>query len=254
MGHIRHNIIFSVMVHSILLAAALLIGGSSEIRKAGLFTVSFFDETEKSLPPEQAASVDVKQNARAMVTLKAAMRTITKLSAAQEIISKQDLTPLAPVKPQSATDRDSVPGVMGIETQSNSSHMGGDNPSSVGSRTARSSSGEAGDNTASVLRGQTDQATEPGADASLKQRIRDALQANLIYPYIARKRGMEGTVHVEFLINSVGLPENIRIMKGSGYLVLDSAARETIIKASPFPYKNSVIDVPITYQLTQRTE
>ncbi len=250
MTGIRDNIIFSVMAHSILLAAALLIGGSSEIRKASLFTVSFFDEEDNSLSEKRAAIANVKQNAGAVP--KSAIRTATKLSAAQEIIPKQNLAPLAPVKPQSDTDTGSITGVTGSEAQSNSSQVRGSDSSSVGSQLYGSSNEKAGADSAS--RGQTGQAAETGIGASLKQRIRNALQANLVYPYIARKRGMEGTVRVEFLINAMGMPENIRIIKESGYLILDSAARETIMKASPFPCKNSVIDVPITYQLTQRTE
>jgi TonB family protein len=247
MTGIRHNIISSVMVHSILLAAALLIGGSSEIRRVSLLTVSFFDEKENSSPVKQAAIADMKQNARAMVTPKAAMRTVTKLSAAQVIIPKESLASLAPVKPQSDTDRGSGPVVTGIEMQSNATQVGGSSPSSVGSQTFQSSSGEAV--TASALRGQRGQSTETGSDASLKQRIRNALQANLVYPYIAKKRRMEGTVLMEFRINGSGLPEDVRIIKGSNYSILDEAARETVLKTSPFPAINNIIEVPIRFSL-----
>jgi len=86
-------------------------------------------------------------------------------------------------------------------------------------------------------------------DASLRQKIRAALQANLVYPYIARKRQMEGSVTVSFRINQTGNPEAIRILKGSGYSILDTAARDTVVKASPFPARNNSVEVPITFTL-----
>lgn len=247
MVYIRHNIIFSVMVHSILLATALLIGGSSEIRKASLMTVLLFDQKESSSSGKQVAIPVVKQPARTVAAPKPEVKTVVKLSAARDSIPKESLAPLAPVTPQSDTDRDSGPGVMGIEAQSNSSQVVDISPSSVSSQTYRSSSRESG--AVSVLRGQTGQATETGADASLKKRIRDALQANLIYPYIARKRRIEGTVLMEFRINGSGMPEGVRIVKGSNYSILDEAARETVLKTSPFPTRNNIIEVPIRFSL-----
>ena len=83
----------------------------------------------------------------------------------------------------------------------------------------------------------------------MRQKIRAALQANLVYPYMARKKQMEGSVTVSFRINQTGNPEAIRILKGSGYSILDAAARETVVKASPFPTKNNAVEVPITFTL-----
>ena len=50
----------------------------------------------------------------------------------------------------------------------------------------------------------------------------------------------------EFRINGSGNPEASRIMKGSGHSILDSAARETVVKASPFPAADNTVEVPIT--------
>jgi protein TonB len=86
-------------------------------------------------------------------------------------------------------------------------------------------------------------------DAALRQKIRAALQASLVYPYIARKKQMEGSVIVSFRINQTGNPEAIRILKGSGYSILDAAARDTVVKASPFPARNNSVEVPITFTL-----
>lgn len=239
-----------MMVHSILLAAALLIGGSSEIRKANLFTVSLLGERENSSPGKQAASSDMKQSAQTIVMPTSAMRGVTKLSPAQEIIPKQNPASLAPVNPRSDTDKNSAPGVTGNEAQHYySSEVGASSSSSLSSQSSRSGSGEGEAGTASASRGQTGQATETGVDASLKQRIRNALQTNLVYPYIARKQRLEGTVLMEFRINGRGMPEGVRIVKGSSYAILDEAARETVLKASPYPAINNIIEVPIRFSL-----
>ncbi len=240
MSGISNNIIFSAMAHSILLATALLIGGSREFRMASLLTVSLFDEKENTVSTH-SASGGVTQSVPAP---RSALKAVAKLSAAQPIIAKQDLAPLAPVKPQSDNDRNTGTEVAGSGAQSNSTDIGGNNPSSVNTQNSRGGSGEAG--AAFTSRGQT---AQTGTDASLKQRIRDALQANLVYPYIARKRRLEGTVLMEFRINGRGLPEAVRIVKGSSYSILDEAARETVLKSSPFPAKDNIIEVPIRFSL-----
>jgi TonB family protein len=248
MDSIRHNIIFSVMVHSILCAAALIAGGRIEFRKASLITVLLFDERDNSFPGKQEAIANAKQISPDRVMPKTALKTVTKLSAAQEAMPKQNPTPLVPLTPQSEISRDSAPGGTGLEVQSYSS-VAGSSSSSGSSEPFRSSSGDAG--AASASRGQIGQATDTGTVASLKQRVRDTLQSNLIYPYIARKRRMEGTVLVDFKINQKGMAEYIRVLRGSGYAILDSAAMETVVKSSPFPLANYSIEVPITYRLTQ---
>lgn len=79
--------------------------------------------------------------------------------------------------------------------------------------------------------------------------IRTAIEKAKSYPPLARKRGAEGTVTAEFTINSAGHPENIRIIQSSGYEILDSAAMNTILRASPFPPVRGNIEVPITFRI-----
>lgn len=80
-------------------------------------------------------------------------------------------------------------------------------------------------------------------------RIREAIERAKVYPELARKRRQEGIVVTEFSINPHGLPENIRVTKSSGFSLLDSAARNTIIKAAPFPVVKGRIEVPINFIL-----
>jgi protein TonB len=60
---------------------------------------------------------------------------------------------------------------------------------------------------------------------------------------------MEGSVLIGFRINRTGNTEAIRILKSSGYSMLDTAAKETVVKASPFPVLNNTIEIPITFLL-----
>ncbi len=79
--------------------------------------------------------------------------------------------------------------------------------------------------------------------------IRSSIDKAKRYPEIAKKRGWEGTVIAEFSIDRKGVPENITIVRGSGYEILDSAARDTIIKASPLPVIKGKLEIPITFRL-----
>lgn len=80
-------------------------------------------------------------------------------------------------------------------------------------------------------------------------KIRAAIEKAKNYPAIARNNGIEGTVLTEFSIGTDGLPVNIKIIKSSGFNVLDSAALQTINKASPFPAIKGSLEIPITFVL-----
>ncbi|OGW31904.1 MAG: hypothetical protein A2X59_01780 [Nitrospirae bacterium GWC2_42_7] len=80
-------------------------------------------------------------------------------------------------------------------------------------------------------------------------KIRAAVEKAKNYPAIARKNGIEGSVLTEFSINSSGLPVNIKIIKSSGFNVLDSAAVQTITRAAPFPVIKGDLEIPITFVL-----
>ncbi len=79
--------------------------------------------------------------------------------------------------------------------------------------------------------------------------IRNAIERAKTYPALARKRNQEGTVVMEFSINAKGVPENIRVTKSSGFSLLDTAAKETVIRAAPLPAVQGSIEVPITFIL-----
>ncbi len=88
-----------------------------------------------------------------------------------------------------------------------------------------------------------------GSDAPVLGAIRAAIERAKIYPALAKRRNQEGTVVAEFSINARGLPENVSVTRSSGFSLLDSAARETIVKAAPFPVVSGRIEVLISFVL-----
>lgn len=80
--------------------------------------------------------------------------------------------------------------------------------------------------------------------------IRAAIEKARTYPFLARKKRIEGTVVIDFTINGRGYPQDIKIGKSSGSEILDSAAIKIVMKAAPFPAVDGEIAVPISFKLT----
>lgn len=80
--------------------------------------------------------------------------------------------------------------------------------------------------------------------------IRDLVTKNLGYPHAARKFGWKGCLTVSFVICEGGHVENIRIVKSSGYKILDENAVNTIKSIQPFPRPpaKAQIVIPIEYR------
>ncbi len=81
--------------------------------------------------------------------------------------------------------------------------------------------------------------------------IREMIQKNLSYPPIARRMGWTGEVLVSFIVCKDGRADNVKIIKSSGFAILDKNAIETIKKVSPFPRPpvSAELIVPIAYML-----
>jgi TonB family protein len=80
--------------------------------------------------------------------------------------------------------------------------------------------------------------------------ITAAIEKAKTYPFLARKKKIEGTVIAGFRINAKGYPQDINIKKSSGFEILDSAAMKIVTKAAPFPYVVEPVEVPITFRIT----
>ena len=77
------------------------------------------------------------------------------------------------------------------------------------------------------------------------------------YPIIARKKGFEGKLILEVLVNEDGSVKNTSIRKSSGYEILDTVSKETVEKWTFIPAKKKgqpvmdQIQVPIKFILTE---
>jgi TonB family protein len=80
--------------------------------------------------------------------------------------------------------------------------------------------------------------------------IRNAIEKAKTYPFLARKKKIEGTVIAAFRINAKGYPQDINIRESSGFEILDSAAINIVIKAAPFPHVVEPVEIPITFRIT----
>jgi len=80
--------------------------------------------------------------------------------------------------------------------------------------------------------------------------IKDDIQKKITYPRLARKMGWEGKVVVSFIIYEDGTVINIKIVKSSGFALLDKNAVESIKKAVPFPSPpvRAELVVPVSYR------
>jgi protein TonB len=251
MHGIRHNFFISILLHLLMVAAAFIAGSSSELKVKRLIEVSLTEDLKavgqapgskayfKQQPPKTGSVKEVASNPRSGIiphnipgrketvipapdaNIKPSPMAVSK--AATSVVSTENLSGRAGAAPYTSP----VGPVMGFATQGKTSESANSLSDVSGGRPGQGTSG----------------------DTSLIQKIRDAIESNLVYPYIARKRKIEGTALVEFKINQRGVPEDFKIIKSSGHSILDKAARETVVKASPFPVLKDTIEIPITFLL-----
>lgn len=74
--------------------------------------------------------------------------------------------------------------------------------------------------------------------------VKELINKSKKYPASAKKRMMEGIVHISFIVGSNGRLSSITLLKTSGYDILDKAAIDTIRNSSPFPAFGSYIKLP----------
>ncbi|MFQ5458560.1 MAG: TonB family protein [Myxococcota bacterium] len=80
--------------------------------------------------------------------------------------------------------------------------------------------------------------------------IQTRIQQALYYPRVARRRGIEGTVHVRFGIRKDGRVDRLAIARSSGHRLLDRASLKTIERAQPLPFIDGALEVPVVFRLT----
>lgn len=81
--------------------------------------------------------------------------------------------------------------------------------------------------------------------------IRERLQAALVYPSIARRRGLEGVSRIQFAIGPDGRAREVRTLASSGHHVLDRAAERCAVDAGELPRVLGRLEVPIRFSLEE---
>jgi TonB family protein len=81
--------------------------------------------------------------------------------------------------------------------------------------------------------------------------IRRRIQAALVYPSAARRRGLEGVARVQFEIGAGGRADQIAVVRSSGHALLDRAARESVVAAGVLPRVYGRLQVPVQFALEE---
>jgi protein TonB len=101
----------------------------------------------------------------------------------------------------------------------------------------------------------------PGVDAppppgpSVETRLAEIqrrVQAALVYPPAALRRGVAGETKVEFVLGADGHARDVRTRLSSGSDVLDRAAERAVREAGALPYVYGVLVVPVRFALDDR--
>lgn len=81
--------------------------------------------------------------------------------------------------------------------------------------------------------------------------IRVLIMRRISYPAVARKLNLSGTVLVSFRVLDDGRAEGVKVLKSSGFAMLDRNAVESVIKAQPFPPPpvSAELVIPVSYRI-----
>jgi protein TonB len=96
---------------------------------------------------------------------------------------------------------------------------------------------------------------QPAGNAAIDSIINDFLsqvEKRKEYPYIARRRGQEGTVTVAVRLNAAGELTGAQVIRSSGVAALDEAALALVRRVCPFTHnagRTIGMNIPIAYQL-----
>jgi TonB family protein len=80
--------------------------------------------------------------------------------------------------------------------------------------------------------------------------IREKIQNALEYPPLARLHDSDGDALVRFEIDRSGSAQNVRVVRSSGYDLLDTSALHAVETANPLPWVYGPLEVPVHFELT----
>ena len=72
--------------------------------------------------------------------------------------------------------------------------------------------------------------------------VRAAVDHHFVYPPLARKRGWQGTVHVGLRLETSGHLRTLRLVRSSGYAILDRDALQTLERIGSIPQARQWLD------------
>ncbi len=248
------NIVLSVALHFMAIAMVVEghIGGTSRIPPAGDISVSLESETpERPATPDRAAVPEPAAAARtpAAATQKTTAAAVRPAAGTTPPAVHPPVT--APLKTEKTVSTGGAAGAAPPAGQA-ADPSATSAPVPVTGISAGTSGGDGFSLLQSAKQGTGRNPvyrTGQRAGSDILSVIRAAIFKAKYYPFMAKKKEIEGTATVEFTISGKGYPENIRIVQASGSDILDAAAKETITRAAPFPLAGGSIRVPIVYKL-----
>jgi protein TonB len=107
----------------------------------------------------------------------------------------------------------------------------------------------------------TDTRTEASQEAAASEVIQPKFDADYLnnpkpgYPSISRRLGEEGVVMLRVYVSAQGTPDQIQLLKSSGFARLDQAAQEAVARWRFIPARQGKIataawvQVPVSFQL-----
>lgn len=94
------------------------------------------------------------------------------------------------------------------------------------------------------------------ARARIEAQLHTSLARHFDYPYVARLRGWEGSVLLAFIVQASGNLNDIRIIRSSGFAVLDDSAVDSLKKVQQLPEAVALLQgrdiemrLPVIYRL-----
>jgi TonB family protein len=69
------------------------------------------------------------------------------------------------------------------------------------------------------------------------------------YPLMAKQRHLEGSALVQVSIGTTGIPESVKILKTTGYEILDRAAIEGLRRWRFHPHSVRLVRIPVQYRM-----
>lgn len=230
---LQRTFILSLFLHAVfsalLLLSVRLQGESGKMLKENLFYV---DLKSAAYEPEAHRSLAIPKDTilkRPTVKKKREEERILKDSASDN--RKADFTKSLSIDSQNTSDiADGADKTFPVETLEHTN-------SAQGGKEIISSAKTADDNIGGL------------SESDALKLISAAIERAKTYPEIAIRRSFEGTVYVSFFIGAEGEPREIKVIKGSGYKILDEATMKVIKKAAPYPNINDRVEVPVTYRL-----